>query len=74
MHATANHEGVLVDDIVRERASRHGQTFTLDLTGPAGGNWSNGEGEAITMDAFEFCRILAGRKPATGLLAQQVPF
>lgn len=74
MRATANHEGVLVDDIVREWASRHGQTFTLDLSGPAGGNWVNGEGEAITMDAFEFCRILAGRKPATGLLAQQVPF
>jgi uncharacterized protein (TIGR03083 family) len=74
MRATANHEGVLVDDIVREWASRHGRKFSLDLSGPAGGNWGSGEGEAITMDAFEFCRILAGRKPATGLLAEQVPF
>ena len=74
MRATADHEGVLVDDIVREWADRHGRRFCLELSGPAGGNWGNGEGKGITMDAFEFCRILAGRKPATGLLAEQVPF
>jgi uncharacterized protein (TIGR03083 family) len=74
MHATPNHEGVLVDDIVREWAARHGQDFKLELTGPAGGIWGTGECEPMTMDAFEFCRVLAGRKPATGLLAEQVPF
>ena len=74
VHATADHEGVLVDDIVREWAGRHGQDFRLELSGPAGGTWGTGEAELITMDAFEFCRILAGRKSATGLLEAQVPF
>jgi uncharacterized protein (TIGR03083 family) len=74
MRASANHEGVLVDDIVREWAGRHGRDFRLELSGPAGGTWGTGEAELITMDAFEFCRILAGRKPATGLLEEQVPF
>jgi uncharacterized protein (TIGR03083 family) len=74
MNAATNHEGVLVDDIVREWAARHGQDFKLELTGPAGGSWGSGAGEPMTMDAFEFCRVLAGRKPATGLLAEQVPF
>lgn len=74
MNATTSHEGVLVDDVVREWATRHGQAFRLELSGPAGGSWGTGEGEHITMDAFEFCQILADRKPATGLLAQQVPF
>jgi len=74
VHATADHEGVLVDDIVREWAGRHGQEFRLELSGPAGGAWGTGGGEPTTMDAFEFCRILAGRKPATGLFAEQVPF
>jgi len=74
MNATPNIEGVLVGDIVREWAARHGQDFKLELTGPAGGTWGTGECEPISMDAFEFCRVLAGRKPATGLLAEQVPF
>ena len=74
VHATAEHEGVLVDDIVREWAARHGQEFRLELSGPAGGSWGTGDAELITMDAFDFCRILAGRKPATGLLEEQVPF
>jgi uncharacterized protein (TIGR03083 family) len=74
LNATPTHEGVLVDDIVREWATRHGQDFRLELSGPAGGTWGAGEGEPMTMDAFEFCRVLAGRKPATGLLAEQVPF
>ena len=74
VHATADHEGVLVDDIVREWAARHGQDFRLELLGPAGGSWGTGDAELITMDAFEFCRILAGRKPATDLLEEQVPF
>jgi uncharacterized protein (TIGR03083 family) len=74
MRATADHEGVLVDDIVREWAGRHGREFSLELSGPAGGTWGTGTGKRMAMDAFEFCRILAGRKPATGLLAEQVPF
>jgi uncharacterized protein (TIGR03083 family) len=74
MMATAHHEGVLLDDIVREWAARHGQDFKLELSGPAGGSWGTSKGEPMTMDAFEFCQVLAGRKPATGLLIEQVPF
>lgn len=72
--ATANHEGVLVDDIVSEWAGRHGQEFNLKLSGPAGGTWGTETTELITLDAFDFCRTLAGRIPPTGLLASQVPF
>src|SRR4051812_22776146 len=49
---TAEHDGVLVDDIVQEWAQRHGQSCTLELTGPAGGVWGSG-GERITLDAME---------------------
>ncbi len=74
MVATAEHEGVLVDDVVREWAERHGSSYTLELSGPAGGRWQTGEGELLAMDAFEFCRAISGRAPATGLLTMQVPF
>ena len=72
---TAEHEGVIVDDVVREWSGRHGVDCTLELTGPAGGRWEFGQGgEQITMDAFEFCRAVSGRGPAPGLLATEVPF
>jgi uncharacterized protein (TIGR03083 family) len=72
---TAEHDGVLVADVVAEWAARHGQPFTLRLTGPAGGAWNSGEGgPLIETDAVEFCRILSGRGHADGLLATQVPF
>ncbi len=75
--ASPDHEGLIVDDVVDEWAARHGAPVTLELTGPAGGAWHFGgdaSGEHITMDAFEFCRAISGRAPASGLLAQQVPF
>ena len=73
--ATSDHEGVIVDDVVREWAGRHRAAYTLALTGPAGGHWSHGDGgEQTTMDAFEFCRALSGRAEAPGLLRYQVPF
>jgi uncharacterized protein (TIGR03083 family) len=72
--ATADHEGVLVDDVVREWTSRHGQRLRVELSGPAGGRWGDPDGEPLTMDAVEFCRTLSGREAATGVLAQQVPF
>jgi uncharacterized protein (TIGR03083 family) len=72
---TAEHDGVLVDDVVREWASRHGQPCELRLTGPAGGSWSFGsQGEELEMDAIDFCRVLAGRTDADGLLKTAVPF
>lgn len=76
MLVTAEHDGRIVADAVAEWASRHGQPFTLELTGPAGGSFVHGDGgEHFTHDAVEFCRILSGRPAATeGLLAVQVPF
>lgn len=75
---TASHDGRIVADIVAEWARRHGRPFTLDLTGPAGGTYTSRPGppgaERISLDAVEFCRALAGRAPATGLLTTIVPF
>lgn len=74
LEPTREHEGRIVDDVVREWAGRHGQAYALELTGPAGGSWQRGVGEQVTMDALEFCRVLSGRAEGTGLLSVQVPF
>lgn len=75
MALTAEHDGRIVADVVAEWARRHGQPFTLRLTGPAGATFTAGDaGEAIEMDAVEFCRVVSGRGSGTGLLAQSVPF
>jgi uncharacterized protein (TIGR03083 family) len=75
MQLTPEHDGVLVADIVAEWAQRHGRPYRLRLTGPAGGEWVAGEGgEALELDAVEFCRGLSGRGEGAGLLGQQVPF
>ena len=72
---SAAHDGVLVAEVVSEWASRHTSPYGLSLTGPAGGTWSRGPGgESLSLDAIEFCRALAGRAPAPGLLAVSVPF
>jgi uncharacterized protein (TIGR03083 family) len=77
---TADHDGVIVADIVAEWARRHGQPYRLQLTGPAGGRWSSGTGsEEIVMDAADFCRVVSGRPGPDGsqpreLLTTQVPF
>jgi uncharacterized protein (TIGR03083 family) len=77
---TADHDGVIVADVVAEWAHRHGRPYRLELTGPAGGRWSSGAGcEEIVMDAGDFCRTLSGRRgpdvgQSSGLLATQVPF
>jgi uncharacterized protein (TIGR03083 family) len=75
---TPDHDGRIVADVVAEWAHDHGQPYRLTLTGPAGGTWSRGEdgedGEAIALDAIEFCRTLSGRAPGEGLLASPVPF
>ncbi|MHA7247915.1 maleylpyruvate isomerase family mycothiol-dependent enzyme [Arthrobacter tecti] len=72
---TADHDCVIVDDVVREWASRHGKPYRLTLTGPAGGTWSAyDDGEHLELDAIEFCRILSGRAPGEGLLKTMVPF
>jgi uncharacterized protein (TIGR03083 family) len=75
LELTAGHDGRIVDDVVTEWAASHGRPFRLTLTGPAGGVWSQGAGgEELTLDAVEFCRILSGRAPGTGLLGHDVPF
>ncbi|GJM36836.1 MAG: hypothetical protein DHS20C19_02030 [Acidimicrobiales bacterium] len=72
---TADHDGRIVADVVAEWSRRHGEPFELELTGDAGGVYSAGSGgEKITLDAVEFCSLLAGRGDATGLLGTIVPF
>lgn len=80
MRLTADHDGSIAADVVREWSARHGRPFTLHLTGIAGGHYcspspADTDAEQITADAIEFCRVLSGRGAAgTGLLAQPVPF
>jgi uncharacterized protein (TIGR03083 family) len=70
-----HHDGRLVADAVADWARRHGQAFTLALDGPAGDHFSAGtDGPSLELDAVEFCRILSGRAPGSGLLATSVPF
>lgn len=77
---TAEHDGVIVADVVAEWALRHGRPYRLVLTGPAGGTWSSGAGgEEAVMDTVDFCRLVSGRPGpdggrSSGLLATQVPF
>jgi uncharacterized protein (TIGR03083 family) len=74
MHATAEHDGRLVGDIVAEWAALHGEPFELVLEGPAGGKFSEGvDGERVEIDAFEFIRVLSGRVPGTGVLRNPLP-
>ena len=64
---TADHDGVIVADVVAEWARRHGEPFRLELTGSAGGSWSSGTtDEEIVMDAADFCRVVSGRPTPDG--------
>jgi uncharacterized protein (TIGR03083 family) len=75
MLLTPEHDGRIVADVARDWAERHGRPVTLTLTGPAGYVLHTGErGEALTMDAVEFCRTLSGRAADGGLLEYRVPF
>jgi len=74
-HLTAEHDGVIVADVVAEWAQRHDAAYRLTLTGSAGGTWSRGHGgDAIEMEAVDFCRVISGRGAGDGLLAVEVPF
>jgi uncharacterized protein (TIGR03083 family) len=74
MQLTADHDGRLVADIVAEWASIHGEAFELVLGGPAGGKFTEGvDGERVEIDAIEFIRTLAGRRPGTGVLRHPLP-
>jgi uncharacterized protein (TIGR03083 family) len=72
---TSEHDGRIVADAVAEWARRHGEDFTLEVSGPAGDTFTRGTGgESISIDAVELCRIFSGRASAGGLLNQEVPF
>jgi uncharacterized protein (TIGR03083 family) len=70
---TAEHDGRIIADIVAEWSRRHGQPYTLVLTGPAGGAFHTGAGEPQTVDAAEFARILSGRSDGPGILRHKLP-
>jgi hypothetical protein len=74
LELTAEHDGRLVADIVREWSRRHGRPYSLTLTGPAGGEFHAGSGgEPQTVDAVEFVRILSGRAEGPGILRHKLP-
>ena len=78
LELNTDHDARIIADVVAEWARRHGQPFVLELTGPAGGTYAHERElpgtEHISIDAVEFCRTLAGRAPAAGLLTTVVPF
>jgi uncharacterized protein (TIGR03083 family) len=73
-------DGRLVADLVADWASRHDHAFELVLTGPAGGAFRRGTtGEPVELDALDFVRVMAGRRPEgdvpdSPLLATKVLF
>lgn len=72
---SAGHDGRSIADVVADWARRHGQPFTLTLTGPAVASFRAGDcGPELELDAVEFARIMSGREPASELLATAVPF
>lgn len=65
----------IIEDVVVEWIGRHDKAVDLTLTGPAGGRFTHGTGgPTLDLDAVEFCRILSGRAPGSGLLAHKVLF
>lgn len=78
LELSAEHDGRIVAEVVAEWARRHGKPFFLELTGEAGGTYvrdsHSASSERLSLDAVEFCRTLAGRGSAAGLLSTVVPF
>ena len=75
---TADHDGVIVADVVGEWADRHGKDFSLRLTGPAGGTWRAGSGGPhLELDAAGFCRVVSKRPGPVDfadLMSTEVPY
>lgn len=83
LELTAEHDGVIVADVVAEWMRRHDTAVQLHLTGPAGGTFVSAPSAAdlgpVELDAVEFCRSVSGRESVDGtgdskLLATIVPF
>ena len=75
LRLTADHDGRIVADVVAEWARGARAAVPADAHRAGRGHVvAAADGEALTLDAVEFCRILSGRAPGTGLLAQPVPF
>lgn len=56
----------LVEDVVLEWAGRHQTPVLLELTGPAGGRFRQGQaGDRLRLDAVTLCRVLSGRAEPT---------
>ena len=59
----ADADADLVADVVRDWARRSGADVTLELLGPAGGTFvANSGAVRVVADAFEFCRLMSGRR------------
>jgi hypothetical protein len=75
---TPEHDGRIIENVVAEWATRHGEPFRLELTGPAGGRYvtpgAPDDLPELRIDAVEFCRVLSGRAAGDGLLATPVVF
>jgi uncharacterized protein (TIGR03083 family) len=76
LELTADHDGRIVADVVREWAATHGEPVVLQLTGPAGGRYHQHDPTApvVRLDAVTFCQTISGRLPGDGLLAVPVLF
>jgi hypothetical protein len=75
-HATSEHDGRIVADIIAEWATTHTDPFALKLTGPAGGTYirdSADVDDSHEVDAIECCRILSGRGTPVGVLHHPLP-
>lgn len=69
-------EARLIEDVVVDWGDRTGANAIVGLTGPAGGVYRVGSGDAATIegDAIEFSRVLAGRGRIADLsLSGEVP-
>ncbi len=71
---TAEHDGRLIADMVLDWATTHGHAFDLELTGPAGGHFAQGNnGQTLRIDAIEWIWIISGRGTGAGLLTYALP-
>ena len=74
---TADHDGVIVADVVAEWADRHGKDFELTLTGRRRHLADRRNGPSWTLDAIDFCRAIS-RRPASltldELMNTEVPY